>query len=89
MNDPLAYPNGVQDPGNMEAPDQEAGGNTKIEPTDMSGDSGRPTGGSYDESLASMKAEMPTEGDSGYHIEPVEPELYGDPNNTTAEFPGK
>lgn len=47
---------GMSDPNHMQAPNQSAGGKTKISPTDMSGVSGQPTGASYVESLASQKA---------------------------------
>ena len=37
ITNPLAYPNGLQDPNNMVTADQAAGGKTKIQPTDQTG----------------------------------------------------
>ena|ERR1700687_5304038 len=54
---------GMSDPNNMQAPNQSAGGKTKINKTSMDGESGQPTGATFAESLPSMKARMPA--DSG------------------------
>lgn len=88
---PLDYPNGMQDANytSIEETGAFEGGRTKINPTDMSGVSGKHTGASYDESLASQKAGSGTnvatasEGDATMPMAiPIEPMTYGDPNNS-------
>lgn len=65
---------GMSDPNNTAAHNQNAGGKTKINPTDNSGVSGQPTGSSYAQSLPSEKAWYPTAGSSGFNTSKNAPE---------------
>lgn len=88
---PLDYPNGVQDPNNMQAPDQSAGGKTKITPTDMSGEGGKPMHtipSQMEGSDGQVAYNGQTSGENTSGIpaaQPIEPMMYGDPNNTAVD----
>ena len=63
------------------------GGKTKIKATSMEGASGEPMGNTMNKGVQTDYT--PTAGSSGFNISPVTPELYGDPNHSAGEFPGK
>lgn len=97
---PLDYPNGMQDPANTSVEEDGSfrGGRTKVNPTDMSGESGRPTGAYSTESLPSQMEGtsgkiayngMAPNGENSSGIpaaQAVDPITFGDPNNTAVDF---
>jgi hypothetical protein len=74
---------GMSDPNNTEAPNQSAGGKTKISPTDLSGPSGTPMHSVNGEQVL-LNGDAPSgENSSGIPAAtPITPLTYGDPNNT-------
>lgn len=95
---------GIVDPNHMQAPNQSAGGATKVNKTDLSGPSGVQQGANFaDSSQSSKDFFMPspapgngsgaltdnkgTGNSSGIPAAtPVEPLLFGDPNNTAVDY---
>ena len=80
MGNPLSFE--VQDPNNTAAPDQSAGGKTKIRPTEQSVDSREQVINGADVRPGNGGSEMPKAAE-------IIPETYGDPNNTAGEFPSR
>ncbi len=72
---------GMSDPNNMAAPDQSAGGKTKIRPTEQSVDS---RDQHINGSDVSLNGSAPSgENSSGIPAaSPITPMVYGDPNNS-------
>lgn len=77
---------GMQDPNGMQAPNQSAGGKTKINPTDMSGADSRNQHINGDK--VSLNGMAPSgENSSGIPAaQPIDPLTFGDPNDTALDF---
>lgn len=81
---------GMSDPNGMQAPNQSAGGNTKVSPTSKEGASYQGTSGygfmTNDPSMK-IQGEAPSgENSSGIPAaQPIEPMTFGDPNNTAID----